>query len=164
MADEFVWGDINVFVDCAFAAIGDVRLFDDDTWLDRGLPCLYRRRSGYGMLYGLAECDGLPIEGCWRADDLIGIRLEFTNDVTELEHSGAGHWAVLGRLRIGTGGAVVCDKKQQHLEEWRMTVPLPGGWYTCEAFETGSDHLGIRVMAEDARRLPPAFRGRRSGQ
>jgi hypothetical protein len=99
------------------------------------------------MIYGLAECDGLPIEIGRLGGDVVAARLEFTNDVAELEADHEGRWTPMGRVRLGEDGAIALDKKQQHLEGWCHRVPLPAGWYVAEVFEIQDDHVGIRLRA-----------------
>lgn len=148
-ADDIVWEEVAFLPDCAFAALEDARLVDDDEWQSHPLPFLRVRRSGYGMIYGRAECDGLPIEiGRTRVGEVVAAGLEFTNDVAELEASGQGRWTSVGRLRLGGGGAIALDKKQQHLDGWCHRVPLPAGWYVAEAFETEEDHIAVRLRTE----------------
>jgi len=89
---DIVWEEAAFLPDCAFAALGSPRLADDEAWLSHQLPYLRVRRSGYGMIYGLAECDGLPIEVGSIAGRAVAIRMEFTNDVAELETARDGVW------------------------------------------------------------------------
>lgn len=151
--DEIAWEEVALLPDCAFAALGSPRLADDAGWLSHQLPYLRVRRSGYGMIYGLAECDGLPIEVGSIAGQAVAIRLEFTNDVADLEAAREGAWTPLGRLRLDESGVIALDKKHQHVEGWHHQVPLPAGWYAAEVFATEDDHVGIRLRAEDALRL-----------
>lgn len=147
-----VWEDHAILPDCAFAALGDPALLADGGWLEHGrLPHLHVRRSGLGMLYGKAECDDLPVEVGRVGDRVVAARLEFTNDVAQLDAVGEGGWVALGRLRIGSRGAVAVDKKHQHLRAWRHRLPLPAGWYRAEVFAWETDHLAIRLVAEDVR-------------
>ncbi len=140
------WEVVAFFAECAHAALGDPRLLDDESWLGHALPYVHVRRSGYGMIYGLAECDGLPLEiGRYRGH-IVAVRMEFTSDVAELEASGEGTWQPLGRLRIGDRGAVAGD--HQHLDGRLHRVPLRPGWYLAEAFEHAFHHLGIRLIKE----------------
>jgi len=104
------------------------------------------------MIYGLAECDGLPIEVGSIAGRAVAIRMEFTNDVAELETARDGVWTPVGRLRLGADGVIALDKKHQHVEGWSHEVPLPAGWYAAGVFVTGDDHVGIRLRADDALR------------
>jgi hypothetical protein len=145
---EIVWEQVGLMPDCAFAALGDPSLLGDDAWVGKGFPSLQRRSSGLGMLYGQAECDGLPVELGRLSAEIVGARLEFTNDVAKLERSGAGHWSSVGRLRIGRRGGVALDAKMPNKAEWCHKLPLPGVWYQAEAFEYRGDHLGIRLIAK----------------
>jgi len=149
------WETVGIFPDCAFAALGDTRLTDDDTWRRDSaafpFPGLFTIDGGYGMVYGLSEEDGVPIEIGRIAGEIVGARIEFTNDVSALEARGKGSWQSLGRLRIGPEGAVALDKKQQDVEwegqhPWRHALPLPTGWYVAETFLYEGDHLGIRIL------------------
>jgi hypothetical protein len=156
MADDrsdsgITWEDCGVFPDCAFAALGDPALLADTAWRRFGrLPYLHVRPSGLGMLYGKAECDGLPVElGAAAGGAIVAARLEFTHDVAEVEAAGEGRWTTLGRLRIGSRGAIVVDKKHQRLPAWRQHLPLPAGWYRAQSFECRDDHLGIRLIGDD---------------
>lgn len=153
-ADDIVWEEVAFLPDCAFAALGHPRLVDDDGWHSHSLPFLRVRGSGYGMIYGLAECDGLPIEIGRIRGEVVAARLEFTNDVAELETLDQGRWVPLGRVRLGDDGAIALDKKQQHLEGWCHRVPLPAGWYVAEVFETEGDHVAIRLRVEATRLWP----------
>jgi hypothetical protein len=146
---EMVWEQVAQFPDCAFGAIGDPRLLGDVAWLAhaqiRGLPFLKVRRSGLGMLYGRAECDGLPVEvGRVSAAPMVA-RMEFTNDLAELEADANGRWRTLGELRIGGRGAVAVDKQHERREAWRHRLRLQTGWYRGQVFECGDDHLGVRL-------------------
>jgi hypothetical protein len=141
---------VGFFPDCAFAAIGDPRLLDDGAWLeyaqDHGLPFLRVRRSGLGMIYGRAECDGLPVEMGYRGSDAVGARLEFTDDVAELAATHSGDWHTLGDIRIGSSGAVAVDKRRPADDRREHRLALPAGWYAAQIFEHGRDHLGIRLI------------------
>lgn len=114
--EEIEWEDIGIFPDCAFAALGDPSLLDDEGWVEDSLPALRLRESGAGMLYGLGECDGLPVEIARRSGVVVGARLEFTDDVAALEAAGEGRWVAIGTLHIGGEGAVAVDKKHEHVE------------------------------------------------
>lgn len=56
------WEDTGMFPDFAFAGLGDANLVGDRGWLKLGLPCLFVRPRGLGLVYGKCECDGLPFE------------------------------------------------------------------------------------------------------
>jgi len=142
------WETVGCFPDCAYAAVGVRRLVDDDTWVSHRLPFLHVRRSGYEMVYARAECDGLPIEVGRISGEIVAVRLEFTNDVSDLERAGRGNWTALGRLRIGRQGAIATDKKEQEVQGWVHQVALPPGWYTAETFATKDDDLGVRLVAD----------------
>lgn len=143
---ELSWEALTYFPTCATAAIGDPRLMDDEAWRLRATPFLRVRRSGYGMLYGLAETDGLPIE-VGRRDGVTAVaRMESTNDLAELEAAGEGGWVSLGRLRIGDRGAIAACIERADVST--VEVPLSAGWYSAETFRTNDDDLGIRLVAE----------------
>ncbi len=143
---DVVWERVALLPDCAFAALGATEVVDDEDWAGRGLPFLTVRPDGLGMLYGRAECDGLPIEIGLRLGEPVAARMEFTDDVAKLEERHRGRWLTLGELRIGSDGAVAVDKKHQHLDAWRVELPLPAGTYRAQVFESGDDHLGIRLI------------------
>jgi hypothetical protein len=150
LSAKIVWEDRGALPDCAFAALGDPALLADGAWVAQGrLPFLQVRRSGLGMLYGRAECDGLPVELGRIGGHAAAARLEFTNDVAELDAARGGNWVALGRLRIGNRGAIAVDMKHRHSPAWRHHLPLPPGWYRAEVFEWDGDHLGIRLLAEE---------------
>lgn len=155
---DVVWDWVAIMPDCAFAALGDPRLIGDETWLKFGLPFLEVRRSGLGMVFGQAECDGLPVEVGRRGDEIVAARLEFTIDVAKEERKGRGHWAVMGRLRIGSRGGVALDAKHPNHERWCHRLPLASGWYRAEVFEHRGDHLGIRLVAESVPGEQPVSR------
>jgi hypothetical protein len=71
-------------------ALGDTRLSRDESWRSQSFPCVQTNADHYGMLYGLAVEDGLPVEVARSSGQLVGIRIEFTNDVVELEAIGEG--------------------------------------------------------------------------
>ncbi len=153
-----MWEEVGFLPDCGIAALGDVRLLDDGTWAARPLPFLRALPSGHGMIYGLAECDGLPVEIGRRENRVVAARLEFTNDLAQIEAQGGGRWTELGRLRVDADATVACDKKQQHLAGWMLPVPIPGGWYVAEAFETDDDHLGVRLIVHGSTRSKDPLR------
>jgi hypothetical protein len=113
-----------------------------------GLPFLKVRRSGYGMIYGKAQCDFPPIELGYLAGVAVALKMEFTDDVGDLEAAADGGWHTLGELRIGGKGAVVLDANKSDAA-WRQDVDLPAGWYLAQTYQWGDDHLGIRLLARD---------------
>jgi hypothetical protein len=143
--ETLVWEEISFFAECSVAALGDPRLVGDVTCLQPPLPRLHVRRSGYGMIYGCAECDDLPIEAARLGGEIIAVRIEFTTDVAELEAAGEGRWVPLGDLRIGAAGAVAVDHHHEYLQESRRQIPIAAGWYEASAFMSPADHLGIRI-------------------
>ena len=147
-AKKLKWEDVGWFSDCALAAVGDTRLLDDDAWVSHDEPYLRVRRSGYGMIYAMAQCDGLPVEIGRLGDNVVAARLEFVSGVDRLEASKKGRWKKMGRLRIGKDGALALDQFRGDYKRWCHRVPLAAGWYAAEVFKTKHDHLGIRLRAE----------------
>lgn len=147
-SEPITWEEVAYLPDCAVAALGDVRLAADDGWLRHPLPYVHVRRSGYGMLYALAECDGLPVEIGHVSKQIVAVRLEFVHDVVELEAEKQGRWQSLGRIRIGRDGAIAADTRRQLSEAWQYRVDVPPGLYIAQVFKAENDELGIRLMRE----------------
>lgn len=94
------------------------------------------------MLHGLAETDGLPVEIGRRGNKVVAARLEFTNDIDDLERNREGRWTELGELRIGSRGAVAATWDG---DLWTVELPMPAGDYRAETFSTADDDIGIRL-------------------
>ena len=143
------WEDVALFPDCAFAALGDASMVDDQRWL-KGFRqhAFVRQPHGLGMVYGLAECDDLPVEIGRTGSHVIAARLEFTSDVADVAAGGSGSWKDVGRLRIAEEGAIAVDMKMRHETGWVHRLPLPAGWYTAQVFLMDWRVLGIRLMAD----------------
>lgn len=154
-----VWKVLYEISTCAVACIGDPRLLTDDRWRSQPLPYLRVRRSGYGMLYATAETDGLPVEVGYRSGQIVAVRLEFTDDVADLEAAGEGAWTRFGSVRIGSKGTVASGI--EGVDQWTVEVPLPEGRYVGEVFSTPSDDLGIRLVPEPSTDQPRSSRASR---
>lgn len=147
MSDE-EWEVVAVLPDCALAVLGDDTLLDDDTWLEEGSPCLIVRPDGRGILHAIAECDGLPVEVVRQGDAVVAVRLEFVDDVRDVEEAGEGRWETVGRVHVGDAGVLAVDMKMRHRDEWREHVPLQPGWYRAETFDADGECVGIRLVSE----------------
>jgi len=103
------------------------------------------------MVYGLCEEDDVPIEIGRIDGEIVAARVEFTNDVRELEAAGKATWEHFGDLKIGAERGVAIDAKQHATEwdgqyPWHHDLPLPAGTYAAEACIWDSDHVGIRLI------------------
>jgi hypothetical protein len=74
---------------------------------------------------------------------VVAARLEFVNDVADLEAAGQGRWSPVGLLRCER--VVAADSKHADQPGYHVELPLPAGRYVGEVFTTDSDLLGIRV-------------------
>ncbi len=145
------WESIDIFIDCAFAVLGDRSLLSDPRWRETQWPALLTGRGGLGMLLGLAECDFMPVEVGRVGESVVGARLEFGQGVTEIERAGSGRWEALGCMSIRSDGAVAADLRSP--KDRLCALPLPAGWYGAEVFNCEADHFGIRLITDTA---PPS--------
>lgn len=139
-----VWEVLTYFPTCAIASLGDRVLLHDDSWRSSPMPFVLADSAGVGTVYGLAESDGVPVEIAQRDGRVVGVRIEFTDDVDRLESAGEGRWVELGQIRIGPGGAVAAALEADDTS--LVEVPLLEGRYRAETFATSSDDLGIRLL------------------
>ena len=140
------WEDCGYMLDCAYGALGDTHLLDDDRWMEYEWPTVVTDDDGFGMIYATAECDGLPVEVGRIDGAVVAVRLEFTDDVAEMVAATEAQWETIGRVRIGAQGALALDKKQQHLDPWNFQLEVPAGWYDAQACMWDGDCLGIRLL------------------
>lgn len=141
------WEDCGFMLDCAYGALGDTRLLDDDRWIECRLPNVMTDDDGFGMIYATAECDGLPVEVGRIDGAVVAVRLEFTDDVAEMVAASEAKWETIGRVRIGEQGALALDKKQQHLDPWKVAFEVPAGRYDAQACMWDGECLGIRLLS-----------------
>lgn len=147
------WEDLQVFPECVVAGLGDESLEYEERWSEGTefpFPQLFNSGSGFGMLYGLAEADGIYTETGSLDGVLVGARIEFVNDIARLLEAGEGEWRRLGFMRVGSRGAIAIDKRQQQTPDYhssRHEIPLPEGWYEAETFISDRDHLGLRLIS-----------------
>lgn len=86
----------------------------------------------------------IPVE---LAADGSGARLEFVNDVAELD----GIWRQVARLDIRSGSCLACDPYLLKEAFYRVEFPLSNGSYVVEVFEFRADGeefadiLGFRI-------------------
>jgi hypothetical protein len=140
------WARIGMMPDCAFAGLGDPAAINAapsaepsrSGWIQRSDP------DGLGMAFGFAEVDGLPIEIGLAGSVMVAARLEFVDDVDELADRGEGSWVPLGRFRCNRVHAI--DLKHPDQQGYRFDLSLPPAIYTAEAFRSGSDAVGLRLV------------------
>lgn len=141
------WEAERVFGTVTFAALGDPALIDDDEWRRGDMPLLRVRDDGLGMIFAPAEADDVPVELLREGPEIVAARMEFVDDVAELESSGEGAWVSHGRLRIGESGAVGLALEGSF--RLSIAVDLRSGWYRAESFAAKGDVLGLRLTADE---------------
>ena len=143
-----VWARVAVMADCAVAAIGDPEAVDApaDRDRDRRGWIQLMAESGLGMVCGFAETDGLPVEIGIAGSSVIAARLEFVDDVADLEAAGEGAWEDLRLIRCDR--VVATDLKSPNRPACRVELPLAAGVYRAVVFRTSTgDAVGIMLKA-----------------
>lgn len=139
------WEVLRYYPTITWAAIGDPDLvhelpgYDLPEW-----PSVTVGESGAGMLFAKIASDYVPLEIGYRGKQVVGVRLEGTSDVRDVEAAGDGRWEEIGQVHIGASGALVRSIDDGTRDE--DEIPLPQGVYRAEIIAYDGDLIGHRLI------------------